>query len=62
MKKWSPVDPKHFEGETMRQLQDRLKEAQRVVDKFPQFSQGWHNEYMQELRKRIAENIGRRKG
>ena len=58
-KQWSPVDPKHFEGKTLRQLQDALVEARRFAEKFPKFQQGWHNEYVQELRLRIAEQIGR---
>ncbi len=58
-KKWSPTDPRWFEGKTMRELQDRLKEAEEFVKKHPQFEYGWHNEYRQELRKYIAEKIGR---
>ena len=58
-KKWSPINPEWFEGKTIRELQDRLKEAERFAGKFPQFAIGWHNEYMQELRKHIADKIGR---
>jgi hypothetical protein len=48
---WSPVDPIHFEGKTLRQLQEELVRAQRFGEKFPKFQQ--------ELRKRIAEQIGK---
>jgi hypothetical protein len=58
-KKWSPTDPRWFESKTMRQLQERLNQAEEFVKKFPQFEYGWHNEYRQELRKYIAEKIGR---
>ena len=55
----SHLDPQWFEGKTMRELQDRLKEAEEFVKKHPQFEYGWINEYRQELRKYIAEKIGR---
>ena len=58
-KKWSPTDPRHFEGRTLRELQDRLVEAEKFVRDHPQFEYGWHNEYRQELRRRIAERIGK---
>ena len=59
-KKWSPTDPKHFEGKTLRELQDRLVEAEQFVRDHPQFQHGWHNEYRQELRRRIAGQIGKK--
>jgi hypothetical protein len=46
VKKWSPTDPRHFEGKTINELQDRLVDAE-------------HNEYRQELKRRIAEKIGK---
>jgi hypothetical protein len=58
-KTWSPTDPKHFEGKTQRELQDRLKEAEEFVKKHPRFEFGWHNEYRHELKRRIAERIGK---
>ena len=58
-KKWSPTDPRHFEGKTTRELQDRLVEAEQFAQQHPQFDLGWHNEYRQELRRRIAERIGK---
>lgn len=59
--KWSPVNPKHYEGKTMKQLQGELKEANEFAKKHPQFEVGWHNEYRSHLRKLIAEKIGRGK-
>jgi hypothetical protein len=58
-KKWSPTDPRHFEGKSLRQLKDRLVEAEKFARNHPQFEYGWHNEYRHELRKRIAEQIGK---
>lgn len=57
-KEWSPTDPRHFDGRTLRQLKDRLVQAEEFAKKYPQFEYGWHNEYRQELRRRIAEKIG----
>ena len=59
-KKWSPTDPGHFEGKTLGELQDRLVEAEQFARNHPQFENGWHNEYRQELRRRIAEQIGKK--
>lgn len=59
--KWNPTDPRHFEGKTLRELQDRLKDAEEFVKEYPEFTYGWHNEYRQELKKRIAEMIGTKK-
>jgi hypothetical protein len=36
-----------------------LKQAEEFVKKYPQFEYGYQNEYRQELRRRIAEKIGR---
>jgi rRNA maturation protein Nop10 len=58
-KKWSPTDPRHFEGRTLRELQDRLVAAEKFARDHPQFEYGWHNEYRQELKRRIAEQIGK---
>ena len=57
--RWSPTDPKHFEGKTLKELQDSLVKAEESVKKHPQFEFGWHNEYRQELKRRIADKIGR---
>ena len=61
VEKWNPTDPKHFEGKTLKELQFRLKESEKFAEKYPQFKYGWHNEYRQELKKRIADSIGRKK-
>lgn len=58
---WSPTDPKHFEGKTLNELYKKLENAEKFVQEHPQFEFGWHNEYRQELRRRIAEMIGRKK-
>ena len=60
-KKWSPTDPRHFEGKSLRELQQRLVEAEQFARDHTQFQTGWHNEYRQELRCRIAEHIGKRR-
>ena len=57
--RWSPTDPKHYEGKTLKELQDSLVKANQFTEKHPQFQFGWHNEYVQELRRRIAEKIGK---
>lgn len=58
---WSAIDPKHFEGKSLKQLQDRFKEALEFVERHPEFETGWHNEYRQELRRRIADKIGKKR-
>ncbi len=58
-KLWSPTDPKHFEGKTIRQLQENLVKGEKFVADHPKFEHGWHNEYLQELKRRIAERIGK---
>lgn len=58
---------KHFDHEhyyasrSTKELQNLLKEAQEFVDKYPQFEQGWYNEYLQTLKQKIAERIGKKK-
>ena len=59
-KMWSPTDPKHFEGKTLKELQASLVNAEAFTEKHPKFEFGWHNEYVQELKRRIAEMIGRK--
>ena len=56
----NPTDPKNFEGKSLTELQQRLAEAEGFVKDHPQFVYGWHNEYRQELKCRIAEKIGRK--
>ncbi len=60
-KYWSSTDPKHFGGKSVSELQKRLSDADKFVVKNPQFEFGWHNEYRQELKRRIAEMIGSKK-
>ena len=57
---WSPTDPKHFAGMSASDLRRRLEQAVAFSKKHPQFQLGWHNEYVQELKRRIAESIGRK--
>lgn len=58
-RKWSPTDPKHFEGKSIRALQDELVRATTFSKDYPEFELGWHNEYIQELKRRLAESIGK---
>ncbi len=58
-KKWSPVDPRHFEGMSLSELQKSLVQAKEFSQEHPEFQFGWHNEYIEELRRRIAERIGK---
>lgn len=58
--KWSPTDPKHFEGKSLPNLQRELVRAEKFTADYPAFQLGWHNEYVQELKRRIAEKIGRK--
>jgi hypothetical protein len=58
--KWSPTDPKHYEGKTLKELEDSLVNAETFVKNHPKFEYGWHNEYRQELKKYIAERIGKK--
>lgn len=57
--KWSPTDPVHFEGKSTSELHQELVRANEFADKHPEFKFGWHNEYCQELKRRIAERIGK---
>lgn len=58
--KWSPTDPKHFEGKTLPELQRELARAEKFTANHPNFEFGWHNEYVHELKRRIAQKIGRK--
>ena len=55
---------KHFDltanlnSKTVTQLKADLQQAQDFVSKYPQFENGWHNEYVQTLKVKIAERIG----
>ncbi len=60
-KRWFATDPKHFEGKSISELQKRLADANDFAMKHPDFEFGWHNEYRQELKRRIAEMIGKKK-
>jgi hypothetical protein len=57
--KWNPADPEHFEGKSLRDLQESLKNARDFVERRSEFAVGMHNVYMEELRRRIAEKIGK---
>lgn len=59
--KWSPTDPKHFEGKSLPNLQRELVRAEKFTVDHPKFGLGWHNEYVQELKRRIAEQIGKKR-
>lgn len=59
--KWSATDPRHFEHLSLSALQGDLARAERFAKDYPQFEFGWHNEYRSELKRRIAEMIGKKK-
>jgi hypothetical protein len=59
--KWSPTDPRHFAGMSTSDLRRELERAVAFSKKYPQFQHGWYNEYIQELRRHIAESIGMKK-
>lgn len=56
--RWTPTDPRHFEGKTAAELQRMLNDALAFTARHPQFEFGWHNEYTQELKRRVAQCIG----
>lgn len=49
----------HYASKTTKQLQDMLKDAQGFVQRHPKFEQGMPNEHVQDLKRRIAERIGK---
>ena len=57
---------KHFDHEayyaskSTKELEALLKQAEEFVKKHPQFEHGWHNDYRQTLKLKIAERIGRK--
>ncbi len=50
----------HYASMSTKQLEFRLREAEDFAKKYPQFQQGWHNEYRESLKLKIAERIGRK--
>lgn len=60
-KQYSADESKHFEGESLKQLQERLYSAEQFIKNYPKFEFGWHNEYLQDIKRVIAEKIGKKK-
>jgi hypothetical protein len=50
----------HYASKSIKELQQYLKKAEQFSQKYPQFKDGWHNEYIHDLRRRIAERIGKK--
>lgn len=57
---------KHFDHEayyaskSTKELEALLKKAQEFVEKYPQYEYSLHNDYIHQLKLRIAERIGRK--
>jgi hypothetical protein len=50
----------HLASKSTKELQDMLKKSQEFVTNHPQFEYGWHNDYIQKLKLKIAERIGKK--
>ena len=50
----------HYASKSTKELEALLKQAQEFVKEHPQFEFGWHNDYVQKLKARIAERIGKK--
>ena len=50
---------KFYASKTTRELEELLKESEIFVKEYPEFEYGWHNEYRQNLKMKIAERIGK---
>jgi hypothetical protein len=51
----------HYASKSTKELEALLKKAQEFVEKYPQFEYSWHNDYIHQLKLRIAERIGKKK-
>ncbi len=50
----------HYASKSTKQLEEMLRDAEAFTVKYPQFSEGRHNEYVHTLKCLIAERIGRK--
>jgi hypothetical protein len=50
----------HYASKSTKQLQEMLKEAQGFIQRHPKLEQGMPNEYVHDLKRRIAERVGRK--
>lgn len=50
----------HYNAKTLKQLQALLKDSESFSERYAEFKQGWHNEHVEDLRRRIAERIGKK--
>jgi hypothetical protein len=51
----------HYASKSLKQLEADLKKAEQFVKDHPKFENGWHNDYRQTLKLKIAERIGKKK-
>ena len=49
----------HYASKSTKELEKLLEDAKAFAIKYPQFKYGWHNVYVQDLKRRIAERIGK---
>jgi hypothetical protein len=50
----------HYASKSTKELEALLKQAEKFVKEHPKFEHGWHNDYRQMLKLKIAERIGRK--
>ena len=53
------IEADKYSSMSTKELMGLLKNAQDFVKNNPQFEHGWHNEYRQTLKAKIAERIGK---
>ncbi len=51
----------HYASKSLKELEEYLRVAEEFAKKHSQFGIGWHNEYMHNLKLKIAERIGKKK-
>jgi len=50
----------HYAKKSTKELQNLLKDSIAFAERYPQFKNGWHNEYIHSLKQKIAERIGKK--
>jgi hypothetical protein len=50
----------YLASKSTKELQALLKKSQEFVTNHPEFEYGWHNDYVQTLKLKIAERIGKK--
>ena len=51
----------YYASKSIKELEALLKKAQEFVEKYPQYEYSRHNDYIHQLKLRIAERIGKKK-